>query len=264
VGDNPEDDVSEPLDVFRLDGKVAVITGGSRGLGREMAFAFALVGADVIIASRKYDACANTADEIVAATGRRAVPVECHVGRWADCDRLFERAYEEFDRVDVLVNNAGGSPLYGDDLRDVSEQLWHKVVAVNAGGPFRLSALFGARMVEDGGGAIVNMSSVGGVRPGTRNLPYGASKAALHALTIGFSQAYGPTVRVNAIAAGAFKTDISKAWDMEVMERAARETYSLQRLAEPDEIVGTALYLASDASSFVTGTVMRVDGGYPA
>jgi NAD(P)-dependent dehydrogenase (short-subunit alcohol dehydrogenase family) len=119
-------------------------------------------------------------------------------------------------------------------------------------------------MAEEGGGSIINMSSVGGVRPGVRNLPYGASKAALHALTIGFSQAYGPTVRVNVIAAGAFKTDISKAWDMDVMERAARDTYSLQRLAEPHEIVGTALYLASEASSFMTGAVIRIDGGYPA
>jgi len=251
-------------DRFRLDGKVAVITGGSRGLGREMALAFARVGADVIVASRKYDTCVETAEEITAETGRRAVPVECHVGKWSDCDRLFDRAYEEFDRVDVLVNNAGMSPTYGDDLRDVSEELWSKVVAVNAGGPFRLSALFGQRMVDDGGGVIVNTGSVGGIRPGVRNLPYGASKAALHGLTIGFSQAYGPTVRVNAIAAGAFLTDISKAWDMEQMEQAAREMYSLERLAEPDEIVGTALYLASDASSFVTGTILRVDGGYPA
>jgi NAD(P)-dependent dehydrogenase (short-subunit alcohol dehydrogenase family) len=256
--------MTDPTDLFRLDGKVAVITGGSRGLGREMAFAFARVGADVIVASRKYDSCVETADRIRSETGRRAVPVECHVGRWTDCDRLYERAYQEFERVDVLVNNAGMSPTYGDDLRDVSEELWSKVVAVNAGGPFRLSALFGARMVDQGGGVIINTSSVGGIRPGVRNLPYGASKAALHGLTIGFSQAYGPTVRVNAIAAGAFLTDISKAWDMQQMEEVARETYSLQRLARPDEIVGTALYLASDASSFVTGAVVRVDGGYPA
>jgi NAD(P)-dependent dehydrogenase (short-subunit alcohol dehydrogenase family) len=256
--------VSDPTQLYRLDGKVAVITGGSRGLGREMSIAFAGVGADVVIASRKLDACKELAAEITAATGRRALPVACNVGSWGDCDALYEAAYEEFGTIDILVNNAGSSPLYGSDLRDVSEELWYKVIALNLSGPFRLSALFGARMHEDGGGVILNISSVGGVRPGPANMPYGAAKAALHGITIGYSQAYGPNVRVNAIAAGAFRTDISKAWDLPRMQEAAKSAYALGRIAEPEEIVGTALYLVSDASSFTTGAIVRVDGGYPA
>ena len=256
--------MSDPTQLFRLDNKVAVITGGSRGLGREMALAFANVGADVVISSRKLEACVETATEITTATGRRAYPFACHVGKWDECDALYEAAYEEFGTVDILVNKAGMSPLYGTDLRDVTEELWNKVIAVNLSGPFRLSALFGARMRDDGGGVILNISSVGGVRPGPTNMPYGASKAALHGITVGYAQAYGPSVRVNAIAAGAFLTDISKSWDLERMQEAAKTMYALGRIAEAEEIIGTALYLVSDASSFTTGAVVRADGGYPA
>jgi NAD(P)-dependent dehydrogenase (short-subunit alcohol dehydrogenase family) len=256
--------VTDPTQLYRLDGKVAVITGGSRGLGREMCRAFAAVGADLVIASRKLDACAELAEEIESTTGRRAVPFASNVAKWDECDALYEMAYEHYDKVDVLVNNAGSSPLYGGDLRAVSEELWNSTIGLNLTGPFRLSALFGSRMVEDGGGVILNISSVGGLRPGPGNMPYGAAKAGLHGITIGYAQAYGPTVRVNAIAAGAFMTDISKAWDVPRMIEAAKHAYALGRIAEPEEIVGTALYLASDASSFTTGAVVRVDGGYPA
>ena len=153
------DDVS-----FDLSGKVAVVTGGSRGLGRAMAVAFARHGASVVIASRKVDACVDLAASITAETGRPALGVGCHVGRWADCDQLVERTIEHFGRIDVLVNNAGMSPLY-PSLAEVTEDLFDKVLAVNLRGPFRLSSLVGPLMAAGGGGSIINVSSTTTVQP---------------------------------------------------------------------------------------------------
>ena len=246
--------------LFDLGGRVAVVTGGSRGLGREMAMAFAEHGADVVVASRKADACEAVASEIVGATGRQAVGIACHVGRWSDCDRLAEAAYERFGRVDVLVNNAGMSPLY-PSLPEVSEELFDKVIGVNLKGPFRLSALIGSRMAEGDGGSIINVSSIAAVQPQPRELPYSTAKAGLNALTIGLAHAFAPKVRVNCIMPGPFLTDISKAWDMEAFEKQARATIPLGRGGHPNEVVGAALYLASDASSYTTGAVIKIDGG---
>ena len=242
-----------------LDGKVALVTGGSRGLGREMVVAMARAGADVAITSRKADRCDEVAALVRETTGRRAFVHPCHVGHWDELEELSDAVHDEFGRIDVLVNNAGISPLYRD-LEHVSEELFDKVIGVNLKGPFRLTALVGARMVEGTGGSIINVSSVAAMRPTPNELPYGAAKAGLDALTIGFAQAYGPKVRVNSIMCGPFFTDISKAWDLEQFEQTAR-TYPLGRGGEPHEVVGAALYLASDASSFTTGTVLRVDGG---
>jgi NAD(P)-dependent dehydrogenase (short-subunit alcohol dehydrogenase family) len=241
-----------------LTGRVALVTGGTRGLGREIALALADAGADLIVCSRKADACEQTAREI-RARGRRALGHACHVGRWADLDRLVEAAYDEFGRVDVLVNNAGMSPVY-TSAEEITEELWDKVQAVNLKGPFRLTALVGARMARAGGGSIINISSIGAVRVTADILPYGAAKAGLNAITVGFADALGPAVRVNAIMAGPFLTDISKAWDMQRFERQAA-SFPLQRGGAPGEIAGAALYLASDASSFTTGSVLTVDGG---
>ena len=244
-----------------LSGRVAVVTGGSRGLGREMVRALAGAGADVVIASRKYDSCAALAEEVSAQTGRRALAVACHVGRWADCDALVAETEDAFGRVDILVNNAGMAPAY-DRLEDVTEELWEKVLDVNLTGTFRLSARIGPRMAAQGGGAIVNVSSVASVRPRPSTLPYAAAKAGVNALTQGMAHAFGPSVRVNAILPGTFLTDISRHWDMEAFEKDA-QTMALRRFAQPDEIVGTLLYLVSDASSYTTGTLIRVDGGFP-
>ena len=244
-----------------LAGKVALVTGGSRGLGREMVLAFARAGADVVITSRKIDACKEVAAEIEA-MGRRAQPVACHVGHWEELDGLVEQAYGAFGRVDVLVNNAGMSPLY-PDLPSVTEELWDKVLGVNLKGPFRLTSLVGTRMAEGPyGGSIINVSSTGSIRPAPHMLPYDAAKAGLNALTEGFAKAFGPTVRVNTIMAGPFLTDISKAWDPKVLERGMPH-HALHRAGQPPEIVGAAMFLATDASSFVTGAVLRVDGGIP-
>jgi len=243
-----------------LTGRTALVTGGSRGLGREMCLAFAAHGADVIVASRKLDACEALAAEIEREHGVRALGVACHVGRWEDCDRLVETAYERFGRVDVLVNNAGMSPVYAS-LEEVTEELFDKVLAVNLKGAFRLSAVIGRRMADGDGGSIINISSVAAVHPEAAELPYAAAKAGLNALTLGYARALAPRVRVNTIMPGPFRTDISKAWQPETVERLARERIPLGRVGEAPEIVGAALYLASDASSYTTGAVLKVDGG---
>jgi NAD(P)-dependent dehydrogenase (short-subunit alcohol dehydrogenase family) len=248
------------MDRFDLEGRVAVVTGGSRGLGREMVLAFAEHGADVVIASRKLDTCEELAAEVTARTGRRALPVACHVGYWDQCDALIDRVYAEFGRMDVLVNNAGLSPLYSS-LAEVTEALYDKVLDVNLKGPFRLCALGGARMAEADGGSIINVSSIAAVEPTPTETAYGAAKAGLNALTLSFARAYAPRVRVNGIMPGPFLTDISKAWDLEAFEQMAEARIPLRRGGRAEEIVGAALYLASDASSYTTGAILKIDGG---
>jgi NAD(P)-dependent dehydrogenase (short-subunit alcohol dehydrogenase family) len=248
-----------PGELFDLTGKVAVVTGGSRGIGRAVAEGFAVAGADVVIASRKLESCETAAAEIGAATGRRALPVGCHVGNWDDCDRLADAVYAEFGRCDVLVNNAGMSPLY-DDLPSVTPELYDKVHAVNARGPFRLSALIGSRMAEGDGGSIINVTTAGSLRPNATDLPYAMAKAGLNALTLGLAGAWAPKVRANLVLPGAFDTDITKAW-APGMKDAAGEMNPMKRIGQPDDMVGVCLFLASDASSYVNGAQILVDGG---
>src|SRR3954449_1324444 len=236
---------SGAMSLFDLSGRVALVTGGTRGLGLAIARAFSSAGADVIVASRKAQACEDVAAELRSG-GRRALGQACHVGRWDDLARLVEAAYAEFGRVDVLVNNAGISPQYAT-LPGVSEELFDKVVAVNLKGPFRLCALVGERMAAGEGGSIINVSSTGAVRPTGDIVPYAAAKAGLNALTIGFAHALGPKVRVNAIMPGPFLTRISQAWDPEVLDELTRN-FPMRRAGNPEEIVGAALYFASDAS----------------
>jgi NAD(P)-dependent dehydrogenase (short-subunit alcohol dehydrogenase family) len=249
----------DPL--FDFTGKVVLVTGGSRGLGRQMSLAFADRGADVIVASRKLPACEEVAKEIEA-KGRRALAYACHVGHWDELDGLVAAAYQKFGRIDVLINNAGLSPLY-PSLEEISEDLWDKVVALNLKGPFRLSALVGSRMAKGDGGSIINISSTASLNPSPTSEPYGAAKAGLNAFTRSFAFAYGPKVRVNCIVAGPFLTDISKAWDMDAFRKLQAPRLALKRGGEPNEIVGAALYLASPAASFTSGTLVRVDGGTP-
>jgi NAD(P)-dependent dehydrogenase (short-subunit alcohol dehydrogenase family) len=247
-------------ELFDLTGKVALVTGGSRGMGKEMTLAFARAGADVVIASRKLDSCEALAAQVTDETGRAALPLACHVGRWSDCDALVEASYERFGHVDILVNNAGMSPLY-ESLVDVSEDLYDKVLAVNLRGPFRLSSLIATRMSAGAGGSIINVSSIAAVQPTHTEIPYALAKAGVNALTVGLSHAFAPKVRVNCIMPGPFLTDISKAWDLDAFAEVAKAHIPLQRGGEPDEIVGAALYLASDASSYTTGAVLKIDGG---
>jgi NAD(P)-dependent dehydrogenase (short-subunit alcohol dehydrogenase family) len=242
--------------LFEMTGRVVLVTGGSRGLGHEMVKGFAAQGADVVIASRKLENCEAVAREI-RALGRRALAVACNVGRWGELDALVETAYREFGRIDVLVNNAGMSPVAATSL-DTSEELFDKVVAVNFKAPFRLTALVGSRMVAAGSGSVINITSMAAVRPEPPFGPYAGAKAALNALTKAFALEYGPKVRVNAIMAGPFWTDVSKSWREEA-ERTS--TAALQRIGRPHEIVTTALYLASEHSTFTTGAVVELSGG---
>jgi NAD(P)-dependent dehydrogenase (short-subunit alcohol dehydrogenase family) len=200
------------------------------------------------------------AEAITSETGREALGIGCHVGHWEQCDQLVETVYERFGHVDVLVNNAGASPLY-PSLPEVTEELFDKVIAINLKGAFRLSTLIGSRMAVGGGGSIINVSSIGAISPSPYELPYSAAKAGLNTLAGGMARAFGPTVRVNTIVPGPFLTDISKAWDMEAFEQRARSEIPLRRGGQPHEIVGAALYLASDASSYTTGSMIVVDGG---
>jgi NAD(P)-dependent dehydrogenase (short-subunit alcohol dehydrogenase family) len=248
-------------ELFDLTDRVFLITGGSRGLGRQMALAAARCGADVIIASRNYDSCVATAEEIERATGRSALPYRVHVGRWDQLDGLVDAAYDRFGKVDTLINNAGMSPVY-EKQTDVTEKLFDAVINLNLKGPFRLSALVGERMVDAGRGSIINVSSSGSLRPTPGIIPYAAAKAGLNAMTEGLALAFGPAVRVNTLMAGPFLTDISKAWNLEAMENTFHHL-ALQRAGNPPEIIGAALFLASDASSFSTGSTLRADGGIP-
>lgn len=243
-------------DYFDLTGKVALVTGASRGLGYEMAMAFARQGADVIITSRKLEACQAVAEE-VRALGRRALAYACHIGDWQQIEGLVDAAYAEFGKVDILVNNAGMSPMAPSSL-ETSEVLFDKVVGVNFKGPFRLTALVGSRMVAAGAGSIIMISSTGALRPSPAFAPYAAAKAALNNITTSFALEYGPAVRVNCISAGPFLTSISKAWDN---PDTVNEGAALKRAGQPEEIVSTALYLASDYSSFTSNALIKVDGG---
>jgi NAD(P)-dependent dehydrogenase (short-subunit alcohol dehydrogenase family) len=244
---------------IELGGRVALVTGGTRGLGRAVVDGLAKAGADVVVASRNGQACAEVAAAVADQHGVATLGYGVHVGRWGELDGLVDAAYDRFGRVDILVNNAGMSPLY-DRVDTVSEELFDKVVAVNLKGPFRLAALVGTRMAAGTGGSIINISSTGAVRPRPDMLPYSAAKAGLNALTVGLAHTFGPTVRCNAIMPGTFLTDVSRSWDQAAFAARA-ETFALRRGGEPEELVGAVLYFASDASSYTTGAVLTIDGG---
>ena len=175
--------------------------------------------------------------------------------------QLVDHAYREFGQVDILINNAGSSPIV-KDVAALQETLFDKILAVNLKSVFRLTSLVGTRMAAEGGGSIINIGSTVVTHPDMNAIPYAAAKAGVETLTVAFAQLFGPTVRVNCIRAGAFLTDISKSWPDEWFEQVA-PTYALGRAGDPDEIVGTALYLASGASSYTTGSVLVVNGGIP-
>ena len=243
---------------FDFTGRVAIVTGGSRGLGLAMSKALAEQGATVIIASRKLENCEAAAREI-AERGGRAVAVGAHLGKWADIERLVDIAYRDFGKVDIVVNNAGMSPLAASSA-DTSEALFDKVVDVNFKGPFHMTALCGSRMAAGSGGSIINITSIGSIRPRPDYGPYAGAKAALNAITVAHAFEFAPKVRVNAILPGSFRTDIAKHWPA---EKETKIDSAIRRYGEPEEIVSTVLYLASDASSFTTGALIRVDGGRP-
>ena len=245
--------MNDPL--LNFEGKVALVTGGSRGLGYQMAKALAERGADIIVASRKVEACEKVAEE-VRGLGRRALAIGAHCGKWDEIDRLIEMAYAEFGRVDILINNAGMGPRMAS--HEVPESLYDSVLNLNLKGPYRLASVIGQRMKAQGSGSILNISSVAALQPLAQVVPYSAAKAGLNAMTIGMAKEYAPEVRVNCICAGPFLTDIAEAWTEEARQTADN---ALHRPGRPEEIVSAALYLLSDAASFSTGSVITVDGG---
>jgi len=236
-------------------GKVVLVTGASRGLGRAIALGFAECGARVVISSRKMDACTAVVDEIAAAGGT-AIAVPCHVGQWQGLEALIDGTLAAFDRLDVLVNNAGIAPTAESSLQ-VTEDLFDKIMAVNLKGPFRLSALARPHL-RAVGGSIINVTSLAAIKPEPAYPVYAAAKGALNIITRSQAMEFGPEVRVNAIMAGPFWTDISKSWREEFDKNAP---CAVRRMGRPEEIVSTALYLASPRSTYTTGTIVQLDGG---
>lgn len=246
-----------------LEGKVALVTGGSRGLGRAMVLGLAKAGADVVIASRKLDSCEQVADE-VRALGRRALPVSAHAGRMESLDALLEQTYATFGRLDVLINNAGTNPVTAG-LSELTPELFQKVFEVNTKGPWYLASRAAPRMATHGGGSIINIISVGGLKPPAYQGFYAGSKAALHAMTkVMAAEWAGMGIRVNAIAPGSFHSDMLDA-ALRILpgfEEGSRDASLQKRIAETDEIIGPVMYLASDMSRFTTGATLVADGGY--
>lgn len=244
-----------------LEGKVALVTGGSRGIGRATALALADAGADVAIASRKLPDLENVAGEIQA-MGRKALPVTAHTRKVGDLERLVERVIEEFGRIDILVNNAATNPAMGS-IVDTEESVYDHIMETNLKGYFMLSKFVGRIMRDQKSGNIINISSAGGVSPAEGLGPYCISKAGINMLTKAMALELGPyNIRVNAIAPRIVKTEFSKAlWTNEkLMEREFAFT-PLKVVATPEEIAQTALFLASSATSYMTGHILIVNGG---
>lgn len=247
-------------DIFSLSGKVALVTGGSRGIGRAIAVGLARFGADVAVTSRKLPDLEEVACEI-RGLGRKAMAVATHVGRMEEVSGLVPKVKEEFGRIDILVNNAGTNPTM-DQAMDVEERAWDSIMNLNLKGLFFLSQAVARVMREQGGGKIINVASVAGITPDI--LPvYSISKAGVIMATKVMAQQWAQyNIRVNALAPGLTKTRFSQAlWDNPDILQGAMLFTPLRRIAEPDEMIGATVFLASDASSYVTGHVLVVDGG---
>ena len=248
------------LSKFSLEGKVALITGGSRGIGKASALAMADAGAHVVVSSRKIADLEPVAEEIKS-KGVRSLAIAAHNGKIEDSRMLIDRVMKEFGRIDILVNNAGTNPYYGP-LMDQDEKTYDVTMNVNLKGILFLSQMAAKIMREQKSGCITNISSIGGLHAGELGV-YCVSKAALIMLTQVMAKEWGQfNIRVNAIAPGIIKTRLSEAlWkDPEVNEKAL-ETIPMLRLGEPEEIAGSIVFLASDAGSYITGATLVIDGG---
>ncbi|HKH47695.1 MAG TPA: glucose 1-dehydrogenase [Thermoanaerobaculia bacterium] len=251
---------TNPSSLLDLTGKVAIVTGASRGIGAAIATAYAAAGARVALASRKTEGLEPVADQI-RDSGGEAIAVACHTGRAADVEALVARTREAFGGVDILVNNAATSPHFGP-LLDAAEPQWDKTFEVNVKGYVHTIRACVPLMRERGGGRIINIASVAGMIPHSGLGVYGVTKAAVLMLTKTLAAELAPDVRVNAIAPGLIETKFSEVlWSTPELHEKALRSIPLHRIGQTDDLVGAALYLASDASGFTTGAVMVVDGG---
>lgn len=249
------------ISYLSLEGKVALVTGGSRGIGKAIALAFADAGADVIVSSRKLPDLEKVADEIKG-LGRRSLAVAAHNAKMEDLRNLVAKVKDEFGRIDILVNNAAVNPVMASVL-EMEEPPFDLIMNVNVKGYYFLSQAAARMMVEQGGGLIINISSVGGISPDKGLGPYCMSKAAIIMMTKHMALELGEhNIRVNAIAPGIVQTRFSEAfWSNEELMAQELSKMPLRRIAQPEEIARAALYLASDASSFMTGHTVVLDGG---
>ena len=245
----------------RLAGKVAIVTGGSRGIGRAIAELFAREGATVVICGRKQESLDQVANELSGLAGRVS-PVACHVGRLEDLERLVDRVTREFGKIDILVNNAGTNIAQGPAL-EMSDAQFDKMVEVNLKSAYRLTRLVAPGMCGRGSGSIVNITSIAGLRPQFQSLLYSMTKAALIMLTQSYALELGPSgVRVNAIAPGLVETTLSEYyWKDESRFQPLMERQPIKHLGQPMEIAEIALLLAGDEASYLTGQTLVVDGG---
>jgi NAD(P)-dependent dehydrogenase (short-subunit alcohol dehydrogenase family) len=246
---------------FSLEGKVAVITGASRGIGRAIAFRLARAGASVVVSSRKMANVHAVADEIAAAGGQ-ALAVQAHVGQMQDVQALVEQTLAAFGRLDIAVNNAATNPHFGP-LLTADEGQWDKILDTNAKGAFRVCKAVVPTMQAQGGGKIINLASIAGLRPSPGMGIYGISKAAIIMLTQILALELGPAnIQVNAIAPGVIRTRFSQLlWQTPQIADPTLAHLPLGRFGEPEDVAGLALYLASPASDYVTGSIFLVDGG---
>ena len=245
---------------FSLEGKVALVTGGSRGIGEAIALGLAKAGADVAIASRKLPELEKVTEKIIGLR-RKSLAVAAHVGKLEEINNLVGKVKAEFGRIDILVNNAGTNPTM-DQAIDIEERAWDSIMNLNLKGLFFLSQAVARIMKEQGGGKIVNVASVAGITPDILPI-YSISKAGVLMATKVMAQQWAQyNIRVNAIAPGLTKTRFSESlWSNPEILQGAISTTPMRRVAEPEEMVGAVIYLASDASSYVTGQVLAIDGG---
>ena len=249
-------------DRFSLAGKVALISGGTRGIGKGIAMAFAAHGARVVVASRKQDSVDVSVAELKAA-GAEALGIAANVSKVTDCERLIAETVAAFGGIDILVNNAATNPVFGP-VENTTTEAFEKIIGVNLRAPFDLAKAARPHFVARGGGAILNISSIGGISPEPGLGIYSVSKAAIVSLTQVLAKEWGKdNIRANVICPGLIKTDFSSAlWGNEKILSHMMKNQAIAKLAEPEDIASTALLLCSDAGSFITGGVYVVDGGY--
>ena len=252
-----------PPDQFDMTGKVAIVTGSTKGIGRAMAEGLAQAGASVVVSSRKQDLCDAVAEQLSADTGADVAGMACHVGEWDAVPGFVDRVVDRFGRIDVLVNNAGINPARVTP-EEMTLEYWRKVFSVNLEGPLRLSQCVVPVMRANGGGSIINIGTMAAYSGGGNICAYGASKAALLNLTKSMAWDWAAdSIRVNMLSPGPFMTEMTEGGAKGAegfLDLIAGGTFQ-NRIADPAEIVGPVLYLASDASSFVTGDDLSVSGG---